>query len=591
MPTLDWIGKDAVRGHHQEVPFRLLEEQEEMQVGDPEAGNLLVQGDNLHALKALLPYYAGEVECVYIDPPYNTGKEDWVYNDNVNSPEIREWLGKTVGKEAEDLSRHDKWLCMMYPRVALLHELLSEEGSFWMNIDDNEVHHARAMLDEVFGRDHFLASITWEKNYSPRMDSSGFSKAHDYILCYEKSKKFEVKEIPFDQNDEQFNKVDPKTGKRYRARSLQKKGKNARREDRPNLYYAIEAPDGSEVYPTLDNGNGGTWRWEREKYESKKHENVLEWVNDEGEWKVYVKQFYDPDSHKPPDTVWGYDEVGHNHEATEEMKDVLGEVSFSSPKPTRLIQRILDIATEPDDLVLDSFAGSGTTGHATLKQNTKDDGDRRFILVEMKEEVAQDVAFKRLRRVVEGYSYEGKDEDTLMEKKLSVRTLKQGDRIYAESEQIKEDHADQYDKIRREVDDGMFRLYGQDDIEEQKEGLGSGFRYCTLGSPLVNSDGIVRDDVEYEELARHVYYTETGSTLPQDHEMNPPLVSTQDGMALYLLSGEESSVLTRSLLKDLPTNGEVEDTVVYGDACRVGESMLKERGVTFRQLPYEVRVS
>src|SRR5688572_4469148 len=192
MPTLNWIGKDAVVSHHKEVPFRLLKPIDKFSVGD-DTGNLLVQGDNLEALKALLPYYAGQVKCIYIDPPYNTGNEGWVYNDNVNSPEMREWLGKVVGGEAEDLSRHDKWLCMMYPRVVLLRQMLRADGSLWMSIDDNEAHSARALLDEVFGRNNFVATIVWQKKYSAANDSTGIPPMHDYILVYARTSEFDRK--------------------------------------------------------------------------------------------------------------------------------------------------------------------------------------------------------------------------------------------------------------------------------------------------------------------------------------------------------------------------------------------------------------
>jgi adenine-specific DNA-methyltransferase len=188
MPTLNWIGKEVVVEHHKEVPFHLLRCNPALSVGEPGSGNLLVQGDNLLALKALLPYYKGQVKCIYIDPPYNTGNESWVYNDNVNSPEINAWLGQVVGREAEDLSRHDKWLCMMYPRLVLLRELLSEDGSFWMSIDDNEVHHARAILDEIFGKRNFVAMLTWQKRVSPANDARYFSSDHEYILVYAANK-------------------------------------------------------------------------------------------------------------------------------------------------------------------------------------------------------------------------------------------------------------------------------------------------------------------------------------------------------------------------------------------------------------------
>ncbi len=184
MPTLDWIGKKAVLNHHRAVPYRLLRCDNSLSTGDPDAGNLLVQGDNLLALKALLPYYAGKVKCIYIDPPYNTGNENWVYNDAVNSPEMRQWLGKVVGKEAEDLSRHDKWLCMMYPRLSLLKDFLTEDGAIFVSIDDNEVQNLRAIMDEVFGPRNFVATVLWQKVYSPKNTAKHFSEDHDYILVY-----------------------------------------------------------------------------------------------------------------------------------------------------------------------------------------------------------------------------------------------------------------------------------------------------------------------------------------------------------------------------------------------------------------------
>ena len=188
MPTLDWIGKKAVVNHHREVPYRLVHCDGELSAGDADAGNLLVEGDNLEALKALLPYYAGKVKCIYIDPPYNTGNEGWVYNDNVNSPEIRNWLGKVVGKEAEDLSRHDKWLCMMYPRLRLLREFLREDGVIFVSIDDDEQANLKLSLDELFGRQNFVNNIIWQKKYSPQNDAKWFSDNHDFVVCYAKDK-------------------------------------------------------------------------------------------------------------------------------------------------------------------------------------------------------------------------------------------------------------------------------------------------------------------------------------------------------------------------------------------------------------------
>src|ERR1035437_9944227 len=190
MPTLDWIGKKAVLNHHRTVPYRLLRCDQKLSAGDPDSGNLLVEGDNLEALKALLPYYAGQVKCIFIDPPYNTGNEDWVYNDATNDPVIMEWLGKTVGGELEDLSRHDKWLCMMYPRLALLKQFLTHDGAIFVSIDDVEVAHLRLLLDELFGANHLIANFVWQSKDTPGNNSSGIAETHNHIIAYRRSTAF-----------------------------------------------------------------------------------------------------------------------------------------------------------------------------------------------------------------------------------------------------------------------------------------------------------------------------------------------------------------------------------------------------------------
>ena len=241
MPTLDWIGKRAVVNHHRELPYRLLHCDPTLGAGDPASGNLLVEGDNLHALKALLPYYAGRVKCIYIDPPYNTGNEGWVYNDNVTSPEIQKWLGDTVGKEAEDLSRHDKWLCMMYPRLALLREFLREDGSIWISIDDNEIGNLRALMDEIFGLQRHVATCVWQKRYS-RENREAIGDVHEYLVVYAKNPEL-FKEtrnrIPLNEAQAKIYKNpnnDPKG--RWRGIPMSAQG------FRPNQMYVIETPAG-----------------------------------------------------------------------------------------------------------------------------------------------------------------------------------------------------------------------------------------------------------------------------------------------------------------------------------------------------------
>jgi site-specific DNA-methyltransferase (adenine-specific)/adenine-specific DNA-methyltransferase len=593
MPTLDWIGKDAVRKHHQDVPFHLLREDESRAVGDADADNMLIQGDNLKALKALLPHYAGEVKCIYIDPPYNTGNEDWAYNDNVNSPEIRRWLNEVVGKEGEDLSRHDKWLCMMYPRLMLLREFLAEDGSLWMTIDDNEVHHARAILDEIFGRRNFKAMIAWQKRTSP--DSRiNLGSAHDHILVYAKKKeKLNLNLVPL-SGARASDYTNPDNDPNGRWASVDMTGQTGHATE--DQFYEIETPDGTVYKPP----EGRCWAYAEETFLDLIDQGRV-WFGEDGSNRPRLKKYLKEAEGMTTWTWWTHDKVAHNQEAKKELNQIIDDPDAfnTTPKPTRLIKRILHIATDPGDLVLDSFAGSGTTGHAVLQKNEEDEGGRRFILVEIEKRVAEKVAFHRLKRVVEGYEYEGKERETLMEREIKVRDLKKGDQIYSESEQIKERHIDQYDKIRREMKDGTFRLYGETTIEDHKDGLGSGFRYYTLGPVIKTSDLLVSDDVTYDDLARHVYFAETGRAMPKDASPQPPLVTTEDGTAIYLLYGTATgdgqapvgNVLTREVLASLPAPGDVSTRIVYGEAHRLGEQELKERGIIFRQIPYDVRTT
>lgn len=401
MPTLYFKGKSAVQSLHLSVPYqRLLPDPAISQTAAPSLhDNLIIHGDNLRALKALLPSFAGRVKCIYIDPPYNTGNEGWIYNDNVNSPLHQEWLRKTVDRD--DLTRHDKWLCMLLPRLRLLRELLREDGLIFISIDDNEVHHLRMLLDETFGEEQFLATIIWQKVYSPRMDSAGFSTAHDYILVYGKSAAAAPQRLSFTQNRQQFPLIDEQRQQPYRRRSLRKEGKDSLRSDVPTMFFALQAPDGTPVYPIKPDGTEGRWRWSLARYERELAAGNVEWVQLDGVWQVYARQYLDPVAARPPVTLWLHDEVGHNHEAQEELAALLGRRVFETPKPLRLLQRILEIATEPDSIVLDSFAGSGTTAHAVLALNAMDGGQRRFILVEQ-EDYAASLTAERVRRAMLG---------------------------------------------------------------------------------------------------------------------------------------------------------------------------------------------
>lgn len=526
MPTLDWIGKKAVVNHHREVPFHLLKCNDELSVGDPGSGNLLVQGDNLVALKALLPYYAGQVKCIYIDPPYNTGNEGWVYNDNVNSPEMREWLGRAVGKEAEDLSRHDKWLCMMYPRLALLREFLREDGVVFISIDDNEVHLLRMLMDEIFGRNNFVANALWQKRTSPDARLM-LSDAHEHIIVYAKTiSELTLYKIP--QSEKQratFKNPDNDPRGPWVSTDFSAQG------FRPNQMYEITTPSGRKVSPPP----GNCWKNVESLFLELVSDNRI-WFGKDGNGVPRRKTFLSESRGVAAWTWWANNEVGHSQEAKHEIKDLLGsdDKVFDTPKPTRLIRRILEIATDKDSLILDSFAGSGTTGHAVLAQNAADGGNRRFILVEMDNNICRNITAQRLSRVISGYG----------------------------------------------------------DVAA----LGGGFRFCELSEPLFDERGNIRTTVSFADLARHVYFSETGEPLPHDAKTDSPLLGIHNNTAIYLLYNgilkdktiKGGNVLTTALLSLLPEHEGPK--IIYGTACRIDAERLRREGITFKQLPYKLKL-
>jgi adenine-specific DNA-methyltransferase len=548
MPTLNWIGKEAVVNHHLEVPFHLLKDVPELACGEPGSGNLIVQGDNLVALKALLPYYAGQVKCIYIDPPYNTGNEGWAYNDNVNSPVIREWLGKVVGKEGETLDRHDRWLCMMYPRLTLLRDFLSEDGSIWVCIDDNEIGHLRLLMDEVFGSDNFVANVVWQKKYTIANDAKWLSENHDHILLYAKQKQgWRPRRLA--RSDEM--------NQRYRNPDYHPKGPW-----KSTPLYAKRTPSEEEKAFTFRFKNGYEWkppagttpRFPKERLREMDQNDEI-WFGAKGDAAPSRKTFLSELKIESPPaaTIWLHSDAGHNHEARDEIKELLQADSFATPKPTRLIERILQIATHPGDLVLDSFAGSGTTGHAVLKMNaivsdvsgeTHPSAEnistlRRFILVELEPKIAQEITSERVKHVSQGY------------------TSAKGDKV---------------------------------------EGLGGSFRFCELGEPLFDEHGRIRESVRFADLARHVYFSETGEPLPKERvSAKTPLLGVHHGRAIYLLFNgiltdkrvDGGNVLTRTTLDLLPSHDG--PRVVYAAGSRFSKARLEREHITFKQTPYAIR--
>jgi adenine-specific DNA-methyltransferase len=541
MPTLNWIGKEAVVKHHKEVPFRLLEPVPELSCGDGAAsGNLIVQGDNLHALKALLPRYAGKVKCIYIDPPYNTGNEGWAYNDNVNSPEIRRWLGEVVGKEGETLDRHDRWLCMMYPRLVLLRQFLREDGAIFVSIDDNEVAALRHLMDEVFGSRNIVSTFIWRKVDSPNDNKVALTPDHEFVIGYALNRE-RLKLAPMSAPGivEAYGRTDD-SGHRYRDRLLKKNGRNSLRRDRPTMYFPLAAPDNSVVYPTHENGEEAVWAMGRDGIAKHVAADTLIWKQRERQgrqvWEPYTREFAPENPVRPYPSIWA--DLPTMRQAKAFLRDVFDTTDlFDTPKPVELIERLLQMVNDPTALVLDSYAGSGTTGHAVLKQNASDGGSRRFIMVEMDEAIARKVTSERVKRVAQGHAHP------------SGATI---------------------------------------------EPIGGAFQFCRLSEqPLFDPDGQIRRDVRFPQLAEFVWFAETGTG--HTGNADSPLLGVHEGRAIYLLyngilkdkSVAGGNVLTGPVFDQLPPHDGPK--VIYAAANRMGARAARE-AVVFKQNPYALAV-
>jgi len=518
MTELSFKGKEFVYNHHLAVPFRPLVPHPKKGIG-PVAldGNLVVHGDNLHALKALLPLYAGKVDCIFIDPPYNTGNEGWCYNDNVNAPMIREWLeSNPIG--IEDGLRHDKWCAMMWPRLRLLHELLSSNGSLWITLDDNEIHRARMMLDAIFGESNFVACCIWHKNYSPKPSAQFFSDDHDYLLVYAKDKTLwrpNMLDRTESMNARYSNPDDD-------PRGPWKPGDLSARNYYSEGTYPIRCPSGR----LIEGPPGGNyWRVKESKlWEMDRDKRI--WWGEDGNNVPSIKRFLSEVRGRVPQTLWEYDEVGHTQDAKKELISILkperAEDVFITPKPVALISKIIDIAADENSVVLDSFAGSGTTAHAVLAANARDGGSRHFILVEM-EDYADKLTAERVRRVIKGYDFKGTQRTELMRERLNWRTISNAGDLVHNVAAIENLHGHEYDRIKKEVKDGELIVTGEKMVEERAEGLGGSFTYCTLGDP-VELDRVLSGETlpSYEGLGAALFHMATS------HALDPAKVREAD---------------------------------------------------------------
>lgn len=408
MPLLNWIGKEAVVNHDKEVPFRLLKKIKTASVGD-ESQNLIIHGDNLEGLKALMPHYYGKIKCIYIDPPYNTGNENWVYNDKVNSPKIKQWLKQTV--KVDDLTRHDKWLCMMYPRLKLLRELLADDGVIFISIDDNEHCGLKLIMDEIFGEENFVANFIWNHRKSSQNDID-VSLAHNYTLCFAKKReKYSLNRLEIDGG--KFFNPDNDLRGNWVADPMDAPG------IRENLMYPILNPNTNETFLPP---KGRHWRFTKEKFEEALRTNRIIFGKT-GKSKPQYKRFQSEAEEKGVNVFTIWNDVDTATEGTRELMNLFdGSKIFDTPKPVNFITKILKLSTDKNSVILDSFAGSGTTGHAVLDLNKEDGGNRKFILVEMEDTIAKDITAERIKRAIKKYDYKDGFEYCELDKPLFDET-------------------------------------------------------------------------------------------------------------------------------------------------------------------------
>ncbi len=564
MPTLEWIGKDKVVNHHQEVPFRILDKKYTFNAENSE--NMIIHGDNLLALKSLLPQYEGSVDCIYIDPPYNTGKKEgqWVYSDNVDDPRIKKWLGEVVGAEGEDLSRHDKWLCMMYPRLKLLHKLLSTKGVIFISIDDNELASLKLCCDEIFGSSNFIGYLSVEINPKGRKNSDYISISNDYCVIYAKNKKdtYFLENIPKDKKDlsvDENGNLVHNSGKRVLVgeNSFNNIVEDFNSKKHYTVYYNAEQCDmilkketslneidneliskGYVRYYSYSGENFVENTYTAEKIVELFENKALDFKNG----KIYEKNFssfiriksilsnrnyqtYDSNGN-----VIDYKIDVKTTSAGQELKDIFETTAtiFNNPKNKGLIEILISLIDNKNALVLDSFGGSGTTAHAVLNLNKKDGGNRKFILVEMMD-YADTITAERVKRVINGY---GKNDKAVA-------------------------------------------------------GIPGDFSFYELGQPLFKDDKNLNEEVPEEEIRKYVYYMETKKPLDTDRADNPYLLSKNNDTAYYFYyKKDEITTLNHEFLSTI--NTKATEYIIYADKCVLAQEVMEKFNIVFKKIPRDI---
>ena len=507
MPILNWLNKEQAVTTAKSCDYRLLEEVPNLSYGDSDSENLLIQGDNLEALKALIPFYAGKVKCIFIDPPYNTKSAFEHYDDNLE---------------------HSKWLSLMYPRLELLRELLSEEGSIWITIDEDEQAYLRVVCDEVFGRSKFVATNIWQKRYAPDVRKA-ISDAHEYLLCYAmnpRSFKETRNLLPLtDAQTKQFHNPDKDQRGPWKASDFTAPG------FRPNQMYEITLPSGRVVTPP----GGRCWRVTKEGFEKFIAEEKM-YYGPKGDSLPSAKRFLSEMPGMVPWTWWPHTDAGHSQEGKKENQVLFGsDNTFATPKPERLLQRIIHIASNEGDLVLDSFLGSGTTAAVAHKMS------RRYIGIEIGDH-AETHCQPRLKMVVDG-------EEGGISKAVDWKG-------------------------------------------------GGGFKFIRLGHTVFDEYGSLNTDIKFTTLAAHVWYLETKQPMINKKRSAYLGVHGETAYYL-LYNGilgdrrpDGGNVLTSKIIKVLPSFGEHlklnRTIVIYGESTRLGEARLRQENVVFKQIPYDV---
>lgn len=540
MPTIQFKGKSFVQNHHLAVPYHQLVPDKKKSLTDKVSlhDNLIIHGDNLLALKALLPTYAGKVKCIYIDPPYNTGNEGWIYNDNVKSPIIKEWIGKVVGREGEDLTRHDKWLCMMMPRLKLLRELLTDDGVIIINIETNEYANLQLLLNEIFGEENCVGTFIWRKKEGGGQTKTAFVIEHEYVLIFQKTKAFHWIDEIVQGDDSNFIFSD--AGGKYKLVKLAKWGNTARKEDRPKMHFPIISPSGTKLLPIAPDGTPGRWRVGKARMSCLIEEGLIEYKNArDGQLVAYEKVYFSDEGVKTIKERSIIYDLTNTADASKQLTEIFREKDkFDNAKPVELVKYFLSYVTVRDSIILDSFAGSGTTAQAVLELNKEDGGNRKFILVEM-EDYADKITAERIHRVIKG------------------------------------------------VPNSSNHLL--------KEGLGGTFSYFELGDPIEISNILSGKALPtYLELARYVYYTATGEEFDES-KLNEVknFIGRSKSYDIYMyykpdIDYLKTTALTLDEARNLRKKAGKRPLLVFAPTKYVEQTELDNLQITFCQLPFEI---